>query len=85
MQACQTIPENNREMWIANIRANGRRDCRVRDVFRAAGWSALTLLECQRSEEDPQKSLRSLVRKMQIARAASGVWVDTRKLNVPKL
>lgn len=59
-----TIPQNNREKWIAKIQANGRRDRRVSRALRNAGWSVLTIWECQRSEKDLHKFLRRLLRKM---------------------
>lgn len=59
-----TIPQRNRELWAAKIQANGRRDRRVSRVLRKAGWSVLTIWECQRTEKDLQKFLRRLLGKM---------------------
>lgn len=59
-----TIPQNNREKWIAKIQANGKRDRRVSKVLRNMGWSVLTIWECQRSEKDLHKFLQRLLRKM---------------------
>lgn len=59
-----TIPQNNREKWVAKIRANARRDRRVSKVLRNAGWSVLTIWECQRSAKDLHKFLRRLLKKM---------------------
>lgn len=59
-----TIPQNHREIWVMKIRANTRRDRRVSRSLRNAGWSVLTIWECQRSEQDLQTFLRRLRRKM---------------------
>lgn len=59
-----TIPQNHREMWAKKIQANIRRDRRVSRALRNAGWSVLTIWECQRSEKDLQAFLRRLRRKM---------------------
>ncbi|MDN2713223.1 very short patch repair endonuclease [Janthinobacterium sp. SUN118] len=59
-----TIPQNNREKWVAKIQANVRRDRRVSRALRNAGWSVLIIWECQRSERDLHKFLRRLLRKM---------------------
>lgn len=59
-----TIPQNHRDMWIAKIQATIRRDRRVSRALRKAGWSVLTIWECQRSEKDLHTFLRRLRRKM---------------------
>ncbi|MEM4988346.1 very short patch repair endonuclease [Collimonas sp. H4R21] len=59
-----TIPQNNRERWVAKIQANVRRDRRVSRALRNEGWSVLTIWECQRSEKDLHNFLRRLLRKM---------------------
>jgi DNA mismatch endonuclease (patch repair protein) len=58
------LPQNNREMWVAKIQANIRRDRRVSRALRSAGWSVLTIWECQRSEKDACNFLGRLRRKM---------------------
>lgn len=59
-----TIPQRNRNIWVAKIQANVKRDRRASRALRNAGWSVLTIWECQRSEKDLQKFLRRLLRKM---------------------
>jgi len=59
-----TIPQRNREIWAAKIQANVQRDSRVSRTLRNAGWSVLKIWECQRSENELQKFLRRLLKKM---------------------
>lgn len=64
--ACRyaSVPQNNRQMWLAKIAGNARRDRRVSATLRRAGWSVLTLWECQRSEEDLERFFRRLSSKL---------------------
>lgn len=59
-----TIPQRNRSLWTAKIHANIKRDRRASRALRNAGWSVLTIWECQRTEKDLQKFLRRLLGKM---------------------
>lgn len=59
-----SIPTRNREAWAAKINANIRRDRRVARALRAAGWSVLTIWECQKREQDMQRFLLRLIRKL---------------------
>lgn len=41
------IPESRVEYWLPKLHANQRRDSRNRRRLRRAGWSVLTIRECQ--------------------------------------
>lgn len=59
-----TLPQNNRDLWVAKIKATVRRDRRVSRSLRNAGWCVLTIWECQRSEEDMHRLRQRLLKKM---------------------
>lgn len=41
------LPTTNREYWIQKIDRNRRRDRRVRDALRRAGWRTMVIWECK--------------------------------------
>jgi DNA mismatch endonuclease (patch repair protein) len=40
------VPETRREFWLAKIASNRKRDAKVGDLIRQAGWRKLVVWEC---------------------------------------
>ncbi|MBY0490364.1 MAG: very short patch repair endonuclease [Gemmatimonadaceae bacterium] len=44
---CYAKPRKNAEFWAAKVESNRRRDRRVNNELRAAGWTVLRVWECR--------------------------------------
>jgi DNA mismatch endonuclease, patch repair protein len=55
-----TTPATRRDFWVNKFKANVMRDRRAARRLRAAGWSVITIWECQ--AEDPRAVERRLTR-----------------------
>lgn len=58
------VPKANRDYWTAKIARNRRRDSETRRELRKAGWSVVTIWECE------VKDSRILARKLKALRQA---------------
>ena len=59
----QSMPSTNRDFWTDKFEANRRRDRRVRDQLRRAGWTCLVVWECETRTEQRREVLQLRLRR----------------------
>ena len=59
--SCKTIPKANRKFWREKIEKNKRRDRRVSQSLRRAGWKVLRVRECAVTRHSTLKRIRGAV------------------------
>ena len=70
---CQLpLPKSHTEFWRAKFQANRRRDSEKSRLLEGAGWSVLTLWECE-IREDPQAAAKRVARELKPARSRPGL------------
>lgn len=69
------LPKSRREYWTTKILINKRRDRRSNSRLRRAGWTAVTVWQCEL--RNPEKSLARTVKLLDAAREAIGKPLPT--------
>ena len=59
-----TVPESNREYWLAKFARNVERDERDRNLLEADGWRVVTVLECELKKKTLDSTIERLYREI---------------------
>ena len=57
-----TIPETNREFWLAKISGNIERDKATYSELRQLGWRIIEIWQCQLKPKTKDRTLQNLIR-----------------------